>query len=62
MMENLNKNQFNIEKTTMRELTSNEINDVAGGTTGVILPIITTIIISTSMLTTLTGEGDEDPN
>ncbi len=61
-MKNLKSNEFHIEKTTMRELTSNEINDVAGGTTGVILPIVTTIIVSTSLLTTLTGEGEEDPH
>lgn len=35
IMKDLKENKFEIKKTTMRELTSEEVNEVAGGTVAV---------------------------
>ena len=55
-MKNFNEINFNIEKTTMRELNQHEIHDVAGGTTALttltIIPItitVTTVTITTTI-------------
>ncbi len=61
-MKNLNKIDFNIEKTTMRELNQHEIKDVAGGTMTTVsgtLTITTTITGTTLTTTCTTGCSEE---
>ena len=57
-MKNLNEIDFNIEKTTMRELNQHEIKDVAGGTmttvTGTLTVTLTVTITGTTLTTTCT--------
>ena len=60
-MKNFNDIDFNIEKTTMRELNQHEIHDVAGGTTALTtLTIIpTTITVTTVTITTITFNNEK---
>lgn len=64
-MKKQDKNAFNIQKNTLRELNSNEINHVAGGT-GVTVDVVTgiirvvTVTIGLTTMTTTTGNNDQN--
>lgn len=52
-MKNINSKEFEINKTTMRDLTPYEVDQVGGGSLSIICPIPITITITITITTTV---------